>query len=363
FQTTTANGGTIQQQGDTLVYTPGAGFTGIDVFSYTVGDGTGLEDDGLVTVTVTGEPDPVDGIELTSAKVTYQGTGGADVYVVDSADDSTSSALDRIRAFNTLEGDKIDVSALGLTEGDLTFTEKGTGQSWVFTRIDGPDGFRLRVDEPITEVEDGIVYAVEGEVPPNAVDDSVNTNTDTAVSIDVLDNDSDANGDDISITDFDATSDNGGTIVLTDNELVYTPLAGFTGQDTFSYEIGDGITGTDTATVTVTVGTPEPVEGIQLTSAQVTYQGTPDADVYVVDDASDSTRSALDRIETFTPDEGDVLDLSALGFGPDDFQFEEKGSGQGWVFTRISGPDDFLIRIGEDMDTVMEGIVYEDTLL
>ncbi|MEM9642762.1 MAG: Ig-like domain-containing protein [Pseudomonadota bacterium] len=206
-------------------------------------------------------PTDPDVIELTPQQVVYEGTSSADVYVIDALTDSTTSALDRIREFTPTEGDKIDFSALGLTIDDLTFVERGTGEAWVFTRIDGPSGFRLRVDEPLSVVQQGLIFGSADPVPPVAEDDSGSTVTQTPLILDVLANDSDANGDDLSIADFDQTTSNGGTIVLDDNgtsdtsddTLVYTAGAGFEGVDTFSYTVADEGGLEDTATVTVTV--------------------------------------------------------------------------------------------------------------
>ncbi|MEQ9487274.1 Ig-like domain-containing protein, partial [Coleofasciculus sp. F4-SAH-05] len=68
-------------------------------------------------------------------------------------------------------------------------------------------------------------------------------------------------GDTLYIDTFDIFSTNGGTITRdqrgtpndsTDDYLLYTPAAGFSGDDSFNYTITDG-QDTDTATVTITV--------------------------------------------------------------------------------------------------------------
>ena len=66
-------------------------------------------------------------------------------------------------------------------------------------------------------------------------------------------NDSDPDGDAITVSAFDATSTAGGTVaVAADGSFTYDPPAGFTGVDTFTYTITDGFL-TDTATVSMTV--------------------------------------------------------------------------------------------------------------
>ncbi|MFO7890012.1 MAG: GEVED domain-containing protein [bacterium] len=87
--------------------------------------------------------------------------------------------------------------------------------------------------------------------PPNAVNDNVTTAKNTAVKIKVLGNDSDPDGDAISLQSV--ASPGHGTTVKSGNQVRYTPASGFTGTDNFNYTISDGKGGTDQAKVTVTV--------------------------------------------------------------------------------------------------------------
>ena len=88
--------------------------------------------------------------------------------------------------------------------------------------------------------------------PPAAVDDSVSTNEDTLVNIDVLianggGVDSDPTND--PLTAVSATDpDNGSVVLKGDGTFDYTPDTDFDGQDSFVYTISDGNGGTATAT-------------------------------------------------------------------------------------------------------------------
>lgn len=87
---------------------------------------------------------------------------------------------------------------------------------------------------------------------PDAVDDSAATRENKPVTIALLSNDSDADGDAISVSELGKPSN--GTVVSRKNgQASYKPNKGFTGTDSFTYAITDGKGGTDTATVTVTV--------------------------------------------------------------------------------------------------------------
>ena len=85
--------------------------------------------------------------------------------------------------------------------------------------------------------------------PPVANNDTANTNEDTAVTIDVLANDTDPDGHTLTVT----AAERARAATFADGTLIYTPAANFNGPDTFTYTISDGQGGTATATVTVTV--------------------------------------------------------------------------------------------------------------
>ncbi|MCG6902819.1 MAG: cadherin-like domain-containing protein, partial [Rhodobacter sp.] len=86
---------------------------------------------------------------------------------------------------------------------------------------------------------------------PTAVDDVATTDEDTSVVIDVLANDSDLEGDDLSV--IGASAANGSVVINEDGTLTYTPNEDYTGNDTITYTISDGNGGEATASVDVTV--------------------------------------------------------------------------------------------------------------
>ncbi|HCH1655614.1 TPA: tandem-95 repeat protein, partial [Vibrio parahaemolyticus] len=94
---------------------------------------------------------------------------------------------------------------------------------------------------------------------PVAKDDIATTQEDTAVTIDVLTNDTDVDGDTLSIQSASVPSDQG-TVEIVDGKLVFTPAENFNGDAEITYTVTDGAL-TDQATVKVTVNalndTPE----------------------------------------------------------------------------------------------------------
>ncbi len=88
-------------------------------------------------------------------------------------------------------------------------------------------------------------------VAPDAVDDAAVVAEDSGSnSIDVLANDSDSNGDALTILSVTAASN--GTAGISGGMVTYAPDPNFFGSDSFTYTISDG-TESDTATINVTV--------------------------------------------------------------------------------------------------------------
>ena len=70
----------------------------------------------------------------------------------------------------------------------------------------------------------------------------------------MLANDSDPDGDPLTVTATPISGPSNGSLVLNGNgSYVYTPNPGFVGNDSFVYEVSDGKGGSDTATVRITV--------------------------------------------------------------------------------------------------------------
>jgi len=90
-----------------------------------------------------------------------------------------------------------------------------------------------------------------GNLPPVANADTATTVAGVPVTLNVLANDTDPNGDPLTLTGVSNVT--GGTAVLSGNSVIFTPAAGFTGTGSFIYSISDGKGGTASATSTVTV--------------------------------------------------------------------------------------------------------------
>src|SRR5205814_850000 len=131
--------------------------------------------------------------------------------------------------------------------------------------------------------------------PPVAVDDSATTPEDVPVTIAPLANDSDLDGDLLTITA--ATSTNGTVVIVGGTNLLFSPSINFNGTTTIPYTISDGNGGSASATVTVTVTTlyrsPEAVddsattpEDVAVTIAPLANDSDLDGDTLIITGAT-----------------------------------------------------------------------------
>ena len=117
-------------------------------------------------------------------------------------------------------------------------------------------------------------FLLDENQPPVASDDQVTMAAGTTVTFDVLSNDSDPDGDSLSLTNL-ANSANGQALITNDDSISYTPDSGFTGTDLFTYTVADDNGGTDTATVEVTVETPNRAPSLEAMPSQTVEENSP----------------------------------------------------------------------------------------
>jgi hypothetical protein len=108
------------------------------------------------------------------------------------------------------------------------------------------DGLRNSAPDTVT-----VTVAARPNRAPNAVADVATTPAGVPVTIAVLGNDSDPDGQVVTLQSFTQPSA-GGTVTRAGNSLTFTPAAGFAGIASFAYTISDGsLTASTTVTVTV----------------------------------------------------------------------------------------------------------------
>ncbi|WP_121970207.1 Ig-like domain-containing protein [Leptolyngbya sp. BC1307] len=315
-----ANGTVSSNTNGTLTYTPKDGFSGNDSFSYSISDGKGGS--ATATVGVVVNPAPSTSITSNSATSGSAATSSSTASVVrieaesmtlvgyqkESASFASGGQL--IRVPN--EGGKSTATtqftgAAGTYDLKVVYHDESDGKStlkitagtafstsFVFDENTGDSrassgnrrertfsGIQLKANDTIQlegflnvgEVArvDYIELIPQGGTggtttppaptnkAPVAGNDSATTQAGTPVAINVLSNDSDPDGDSLSISGVSSAA-NGTVSSNTNGTLTYTPKAGFSGNDSFSYSVSDGKGGSATATVGVAVN-PAPATG------------------------------------------------------------------------------------------------------
>jgi FtsP/CotA-like multicopper oxidase with cupredoxin domain len=230
----------------TFTYTPNADFRGTDIFTYKATDGTLFSNVATVRITVTPANDPP--VAVNDAAATLQDTPVMiDVLANDSDVDNDPLMVMGItdpRATVDMMGMVTFTPAPG-DLGDQTFTYMaydGTANSNMAT-------VTVTVNAPVNTT-------------PVAVDDNATTKKNTQVFINLVANDTDAEGnlkdafgnvppERISIV---TQPTRGGTVIKVTNGVNYTPRNNFRGTDVFTYTVSDsgGLT-SNIATVRVNV--------------------------------------------------------------------------------------------------------------
>ncbi|NEP88670.1 MAG: tandem-95 repeat protein [Okeania sp. SIO2C2] len=111
-----------------------------------------------------------------------------------------------------------------------------------------------------------------GDTSPIAGDDVFETNEDTAITInksELLANDSEADGEQITITEFAADNIKNGTLAETTESFIYTPNENFSGEESFTYTITDTQGFTDTATVNINVTPVADTPNLEISTPNV----------------------------------------------------------------------------------------------
>ena len=230
-------------------YTPDEDYYGTDTFIYYVGDSFTSS---WTTVTIT--VNSVNDAPLAEA----------DAYTTDEDVDLTVDIDGGVLANDTDDGAHIAVLVDGPANGTLTLEDSGAFTYEPDDDCNGTDTFTYYVTDGEFDSETVTVTITMKSVNdlPSVTDDALTLSAVEAVDIDVLDNDTDADTDDmLSIASFDATSQEGADVTLNfDGTLHYDPtvssslFGGTATSDSFTYTITDGHTGTSvTGTVTITI--------------------------------------------------------------------------------------------------------------
>ncbi|WP_428686453.1 Ig-like domain-containing protein [Roseibium sp.] len=269
-----------------------AGETATESFTYTATDGTGSSSPATVTITINGVTDnsaPVaaaDGFSVDEDAV----LSGANLLVNDTDANGDALSVGSVNGSSANVGSQIVLAsgALLTVNADGTFAYDQNGafdalqadeiatESFTYTATDGT-GSSSPATVTIT------INGVTDNTAPVAADDNFSLAENGTVSDTLLANDSDADGDTLTVTQVEGTTANVGSeitlasgarlTVNADGTFDYNTNGAFdylesgqTATDSFTYQVSDGKGGFDTATVSLTIdGYSPPVTSESVT--------------------------------------------------------------------------------------------------
>ncbi|MFH4466871.1 tandem-95 repeat protein, partial [Vibrio diabolicus] len=206
------------------------------------------------------------------------------------------------------DADTLIVTNVTIESGNGTLIDNNDG-SWTYIP-EADDDTEVSFSYDIIDDDGGVINGTANldikpvNDAPIATNDTIQTDEDSQVVIDVLANDSDIEGDDLSITSA-SVSEEQGIVEIVDGKLVFTPSENFNGNATISYTISDGEL-EDEAQVSVTVNSVNDAP-IALNDATITEE---------------DTSVTIDVLPNDTDIDGDALSIESASVLSDQGQVE-----------------------------------------
>jgi VCBS repeat-containing protein len=345
-----AHGTATVRSDKTIDYKPATGFVGTDLFVYSIDDGRGYSAQAGVVVTVTpANQPPVANAD--TATVAEDGTVTIDVLANDTDVDSSF-----LQVWQVTQGAHGRVTIHGSQTVEYTPDPNYNGtDSFTYSVADGSLGSATgTVTVTVTPVND----------PPVAAADAVAVPEDGTVSVTVLANDTDVDGDTLTVTAVTQGA-HGAVAINPDKTVQYTPAANYNGPDSFTYTVSDGHGGTATGTVAVNVSPVDDAPIANPDSASVAEDGTvaipvlandadPEGDTLTVTAVTQGAHGTVavnpDKTVRYTP--------AANYNGPDSFIYTisdgNGGTATGAVAINVTPVDDPPVAVN-DAATVVAG--------
>src|SRR6266498_3026226 len=284
-----------------VLFTPATNFVGTATIGYSISDGQGGTASALITVTVTsGVNDPPMAVNDFTNTV-----------------EDVSVTIQPLANDSDPDGDPLTITSVSPTNGTAIILPGSTNVLFTpATNLFGTATIGYSISDGQGGTASALITVTMSAVqdPPVAVNDFTNTVEDVSVTIQPLANDSDVDGDPLTITSVSPT--NGTAVILPGStNVLFTPATNFNGTATIGYSISDGQGGTASAliTVTVTSGVNDPpvavndftntVEDVSVTIQPLANDSDPDGDPLTITSVSptNGTASIAGTNVVFTP--------------------------------------------------------------
>ncbi len=320
-------GGTVSLTDGVITYTPTSESTLGDSFTYTITDARGATDSATVTITIANRAPVAADRTLTRYNDQPAQIATAELLALAADPEGDAVQIVQVDEYSILGGDIAhDTSA-------ITYTTQSPAL------VKDEDFFTYEIADSHGATSIGFITVQLLNRAPVATNDSVHRFNDANATLSfaaLLANDSDADGDALTVEGVASTSAQGGTISVVGDTVTYTPpTTPFNASDSFIYTIADAHNETATATVTIIVDnrTPTPADDVidrfntepaVLTLASLLANDTdPDADTLIfvsadVTSEQGATITIVDGTLTYTAPSYDAIT------GDDTFTYKVK---------------------------------------
>ena len=236
--TTAPSVGQVRIEGRQLMYTAPANFSGQDQFTYTIKDSKGLPATGNVVVTITASPEVPNRVPVASD----------DAYTVNSGSTTALTVLS-----NDSDPDTGDTVSLSSITPPSVGQVRIDGRQLMYTapvNFAGQDRFTYTIKDSkgLSATGNVVMTIAKANQAPTTQGDKYYISNFKPTPLDVLSNDSDPDGDVLSIVSVTQPLDNVGLVEIAGSQLMFTMTTRFL-TSSFTYTISDGKGGTSTATV------------------------------------------------------------------------------------------------------------------
>ncbi len=266
----------IDENNMATVSTPNADWNGSETITFKATDPGGLSDSNAATFTV----NPVN-----------------DAPVVSDIPDQT---IDEGESFVSIALDDY-VSDVDNTDAEMTWTYSGNQDLQVIISADhiatisapdsnwfGSETITFTATDPggLSDSDPAVFTVRNVNDAPVANNDTTVTDEDVPVTIPVLSNDSDIDGDDLTVSEVTQPA-HGNAEIDQNTQVIYTPAADWSGDDSFTYTISDGNGGTAQATVYVSVNAVNDAPVVSDIPDQTVQEGQTFAAIHLDDYVND----------------------------------------------------------------------------